>query len=120
VDNGADEQQRQAQESILVELLGSHENLQQELDRLVPPQVWYQSLSYRTQDSWSRTRRVVCKVTYDAKGGQRHFVVTSLSAKQVATGKVHTDYYQPRGEMENRIKEHHLDLFSDRTSTHEF
>ena len=26
----------------------------------------------------------------------------------------------PRGEMENRIKEHQLDLFSDRTSTHDF
>jgi hypothetical protein len=114
------EQQRQAQEAVLVELLGRSENLQQELDRLVPPQVWYQALSYRTQDSWSRSWRVVCKVTYDATGVQRHFVVTSLNAKQAATGKVHTDYYQPRGEMENRIKEHQLDLFSDRTSTHEF
>jgi hypothetical protein len=91
-----------------------------ELDRLVPPQVWYQSLSYRTVESWSRERRVVCKLTYDGNGPRRHFVVTSFSAEQVHPASLHRDYYCPRGEMENRIKEHQLDLFSGRTSTHEF
>lgn len=47
-------------------------------------------------------------------------VVTSFSTAQVITGKLHADYYCPRGEMENRLKEHQLELFSDRTSTHEF
>lgn len=91
-----------------------------ELDALVPAQVWYQSFTYRTIDSWSCPRRVVCKLTYDAKGARRHIVVTSFSTQQVSAGKLHADYYCPRGEMENRIKEHQLDLFSDRTSTHEF
>jgi hypothetical protein len=91
-----------------------------ELDRLIPPQVWYQSLSYRTLESWSCTRRLVCKLTYDGNGPRRHFVVTSLSPELVPTGHLHRDYYCPRGEMENRIKEHQLDLFSDRTSTHDF
>jgi hypothetical protein len=91
-----------------------------ELDALVPAQVWYQSFTYRTIDSWSCPRRVVCKLTYDAKGARRHIVVTSFSTQQVSAGKLHTDYYCPRGEMENRIKEHQLDLFSERTSTHEF
>jgi len=35
---------------------------------------------YRTLDSWSRYRRVVCKLTYDADGAKRRFVVTSLPA----------------------------------------
>ncbi len=95
-------------------------DLQVELDRLVPPQVWYQSLTYRTTDSWSCSRRMVCKITYDAKGTRRHFVVTSFATERVSAGKLHADYYCPRGEMENRIKEHQLDLFSDRTSTHDF
>ena len=95
-------------------------DLQTELDGVVPAQVWYQSVDYRTQDSWSRSRRLVCKLTYDAKGAHRHFVATSLSPQQVSAGKLHQAIYCPRGEMENRIKEHQLDLFSGRTSTHEF
>jgi hypothetical protein len=94
--------------------------LQAELDALVPPQVFYQSLDYRTQNSWRWARRLVCKLTYGAQGAHRHFVVTSYPAAQISPGKLHQDYYCPRGEMENRIKEHQLDLFSDRTSTHEF
>lgn len=113
------EQQRQQIASTLTPLITSTE-LQSELDALVPPQVWYQSLTYRTLDSWSCSRRVICKLTYDAKGARRHFVVTSFSTAQVSAGTLHADYYCPRGEMENRIKEHQLDLFSDRTSTHEF
>ncbi len=114
------EAQRQAVATSLEPLLGqSRTELASELDRLVPPQVWYQSLSYRTLDSWSRERRVVCKLTYDGNGPRRHFVVTSFSTDQVHPAHLHRDYYCPRGEMENRIKEHQLDLFSDRTSTHE-
>jgi hypothetical protein len=115
------EAHRQAVATSLEPLLGqSRTELDRELDRLVPPQVWYQSLSYRTLDSWSRERRVVCKLTYDGNGPRRHFVVTSFSTQQVPPARLHRDFYCPRGEMENRIKEHQLDLFSDRTSTHEF
>jgi len=115
------EAQRQAVATSLEPLLGqSPTELASDLDRLVPPQVWYQSLSYRTVDSWSRERRVVCKLTYDGNGPRRHFMVTSFSAEQVYPAQLHRDYYCPRGERENRIKEHQLDLFSDRTSTHEF
>ena len=95
-------------------------DLKAELDRVVPPQVWYQSVVYRTEKSWSCSRRLVCKLTYDAKGAHRHFVCTSFSPQQVSAAKLHQDLYCPRAEMENRIKEHQLDLFSDRTSTHEF
>ncbi|WP_250126376.1 IS1380 family transposase [Chroococcidiopsis sp. CCMEE 29] len=84
------------------------------------PTPWFRSLSYRTLDSWSRYRRVVCKLTYDADGAKRRFVVTSLPAHQVIPSSLYTDYYCPRGDMENRLKEHQLDLFSDRTSAHAF
>jgi hypothetical protein len=111
------EQHRQQMATVLAPLVGEGESLKAALDATVPPQVWYQSFSYRTLDSWSAERRVVCKLTYDAKGARRHFVVTSL---KTPTNQLHQDYYCPRGEMENRIKEHQLALFSDRTSTHEF
>lgn len=114
------EQHRQQVETTLEPLFAFQENLKAELDSVVPPQVWYQSVNYRTEESWSRPRRLVCKLTYDATGAHRHFVVTSIPTQQVSAGKLHQDYYCPRGEMENRIKEHQLDLFSDRTSTHEF
>jgi hypothetical protein len=112
--------QRQQLEQTLAPLVASAAELKAELDALVPPQVWYQSLAYRTHDSWSCTRRVVCKLTYDATGVHRYCVVTSFSSQQISAGKLHADYYCPRGDMENRIKEHQLDLFSDRTSTHAF
>lgn len=84
------------------------------------PTPWFRSLNYRTLDSWSQYRRVVCKLTYDTNGVKRRFVVTSLPTHQVIPSSLYTDYYCPRGDMENRIKEHQLDLFSDRTSTHTF
>lgn len=90
-----------------------------DLDALVPAQVFYQSLNYQTTDSWSRERRLVCKLTYDGKV-RRHFIVSSWTAAEIYPAKLHGEFYCPRGEMENRIKEHQLDLFSDRTSTHEF
>ena len=114
------EQQRQQIASTLEPLVAAQSELCAELDAVVPPQVWYQSLDYRTESSWSCSRRLVCKLTYDATGTRRHFVVTSFSTQQMSAGQLHADYYCPRGEMENRIKEHQLDLFSDRTSTHEF
>jgi hypothetical protein len=92
----------------------------EELDALVPESVVYGCFPYQTRDSWSRPRRVVCKLTHGAKGPRTHFLVTSLSSKQVRSKKLHRDYYCPRGEMENRLKEQQLDLFSDRTSNHYF
>jgi Transposase DDE domain group 1 len=114
------EQSRAAVAEALKTSLGDHPDTLTDLDALVPAQVYYQSLNYCTQHSWSCTRRLVCKLTYDAQGARRHFVVCSWTADQISPARVHVDYYCPRGEMENRIKEHQLDLFSDRTSTHEF
>ncbi len=87
---------------------------------LVPPAVWYRSLCYKTIDSWSRSRRVVTKVTYGSKGLKLRHVVTSLPASKIPPSKLYTEKYCPRGDMENRIKEQQLELFADRTSTQTF
>jgi Transposase DDE domain group 1 len=72
---------------------------------------------YRTLDTWSRERRVVCKAEHLAKGPNPRYVVTSLSPKEVDPRALYEDLYCARGDMENRIKEQQLDLFADRTST---
>jgi hypothetical protein len=91
-----------------------------DLDELTPESIYYGCFSYQTLESWSQARRVVCKVTWGANGIRHHFVVTSLCAKTVSSRQLHCEYYCPRGEMENRLKEQQLDLFSDRTSNHYF
>lgn len=87
---------------------------------LIDNSIWYSSLDYQTRESWSRSRRVVSKVEYGAKGTNIRFVVTSLTTNKVPPGKLYTQKYCKRGEMENRFKEQQLELFSDRTSTHTF
>nr|WP_277884235.1 MULTISPECIES: transposase [Nostoc] len=87
---------------------------------LIDNSIWYKSLDYQTRESWSRSRRVVCKVEYGVKGTNIRFIVTSIPTNKIAPGELYTQKYCPRGEMENRFKEQQLELFSDRTSTHTF
>ncbi|MHC5917848.1 MAG: IS1380 family transposase [Nostoc sp.] len=82
--------------------------------------VWYCSLDYQTLDSWSRHRRVVAKVEYSYKEVDTRFVVTSLPVNKIPPGRLYTQKYCPRGNMENCLKEQKLGLHSDRTSTHTF
>jgi Transposase DDE domain group 1 len=82
--------------------------------------VWYSSLNYKTLYSWSRNRRVVAKVEYSNQGVDTRFVVTSLAINKIPPGKLYTEKYCPRGNMENCLKEQKLELKSDRTSTHTF
>lgn len=105
--------------SFLEQLFSPAEDLTA-VKEIIPGSVWYRSLHYKTQTSWSRSRRVVTKVAYDSQGLKIRFVVTSLKAAKVPPAKLYTEKYCPRGEMENRIKEQQLELFSDRTSTHTF
>ncbi len=90
------------------------------VDPSEPPPPLYRTVYYRTLKSWSRQRRLVCQMTYDEKGPHCRFVVTSLPTSQVCPSQLYRDWYCPRGDMENRIKENQLDLFSDRTSSHGF
>ena len=78
----------------------------------------FKDFVYRTQDSWSRARRVVGKAEHLDKGANPRFVVTSHGPEAWGARALYEDRYCARGEMENRIKEQQLCLFADRTSTH--
>jgi len=61
---------------------------------------------------------VIAKAEHLDKGANPRFVVTSLSAEEVAAQELYEKVYCARGDCpENRIKEQQLDLFADRTST---
>ena len=77
----------------------------------------FREFRYRTRTSWSRSRRVVAKAEWLAKGDNPRFVVTSLSQKVAGAQHLYEQLYCARGDMENRIKECQLALFADRTST---
>ncbi len=76
----------------------------------------FKELTYRTKRSWSKSRRVVAKAEHLETGANPRFIVTSLSANQVAGQDLYEKIYCVRGEMENRINECQLDLYADRTS----
>lgn len=77
----------------------------------------FKDFSYRTRESWSRSRRVVGKAEHLSKGANPRFVVTSLSREDYPAQVLYEALYCARGDMENRIKEQQLALFADRTST---
>ncbi len=105
--------------SFLEKQFHPDEDISEEAQQLVKGSLHYRSLYYKRSDSWSRFRRVVSKVTYDDQGLKLRFVVTSLPAIFGSSRKTLHRKVLPRDvEMENRIKEQQLELFSDRTSTH--
>ena len=77
----------------------------------------YREFRYRTQKTWSRSRRVVGKAERLVGKDNPRFVVTSLSPKEWGKRALYEELYCARGDMENRIKEQQLDMFADRTST---
>jgi hypothetical protein len=76
----------------------------------------FKDFRWTTRDSWSRRRRVVAKAEWTQGEANPRFVVTSLAAAEAKARYLYEKLYCARGEMENRIKEHQLDLFADRTS----
>ena len=78
----------------------------------------YRNLRYRTLKTWSKKRRVVAKAEHlpGENGKNARFVVTSR--EEFGSRKLYEDLYCARGNMENRIKEQQMGLFSDRTSAH--
>jgi hypothetical protein len=76
----------------------------------------FKDFTYRTRDSWNRRRRVIGKAEWTKGEGNPRFVVTSLSRREAKPRYLYEKIYCARGDMENRIKECQLDLFSDRTS----
>jgi len=65
--------------------------------------------------TWPCHRRMIAKAEHTAQGANPRFVVTNLRDEPQA---LYETMYCARGEMENRIKECQLGLFSDRTSCH--
>jgi len=91
---------------------------EQQYEETKAPARVFTEFFYRTQDTWSRERRVIAKAEHMANGANPRFVVTTLSAEQMAAQELYEKEYCARGECpENRIKEQQLDLFADRTST---
>lgn len=64
---------------------------------------------------WDTERRVIVKAEHTVLGSNPRYVVTNLEGESQS---LYDLIYCARGDMENRIKEQQLDMFSDRTSAH--
>jgi hypothetical protein len=101
---------------LLRELGPALEQAQQQFAQTGTPTRLFHEFAYRTQDSWSRERRVVGKAEHLAKGPNPRFIVSSLTAAAFAGPVLYEQEYCGRGDMENRIKEQQLMLFANRVS----
>lgn len=72
---------------------------------------------YYSAKSWNKNRRIIAKAEHTKKGKNQRYIVTNINAP----GKyLYETVYCARGNMENRIKEQKLGLYSDRTSAHQW
>ena len=69
-------------------------------------------------ETWSKPRRIICKVEVAEKGENIRFIVTNLQHSRKAY--IYETIYCGRGQMENYIKDHKRFLHSDRLSCHKF
>jgi len=76
----------------------------------------FSEFSYAAE-SWDRKRRVIIKAEHSAQGSNPRFIVTNMNTD---AQELYDKVYCARGDMENRIKEQQLGLFSDRTSCHDW
>lgn len=79
----------------------------------------FKELLWKTHDSWSCELRVVAKAEALVGKTNPRFIVTNLPHDQWQAQTLYEDLYCAQGDMENRIKEHQLQLFSIRTSCHQ-
>jgi len=63
--------------------------------------------------TWKRKRRIIGKAEHTSEGANPRFIVTNLEG---SSQDLYDNKYCARGNMENRIKDQQLYLFSDRTS----
>lgn len=89
---------------------------QEEYDKTEEKQRYFDSFEYKAE-SWSYKRRIVGKAEITRHGENHRYIVTNLTG---APKELYDEVYCARGEMENRIKEQQLELFSDRTSCHKW
>lgn len=106
-----------AQNPRLVTMIAAElEQARRQFEATKQPARIFAALRYRTQETWSRERRVVAKAEHLARGPNPRFVATSPSAADRPARPLYEQDYCGRGEMEYRIKEQPLHLFADRTS----
>jgi hypothetical protein len=86
----------------------------------------FTEFEYQTQESWSRSRRVIGKAEVMAEGENPRFVVTTLPVqgfkgdqdrRRFEPQRLYEELHCARGEMENLLKQQVLDLRGDRMST---
>jgi hypothetical protein len=77
----------------------------------------FAELRYRTLDSWTAERRVIGKAEMLGDKDNPRFIVTNLAATDHAAAPLYEEVYCARGDMENAVKEHQLDLFGERLSS---
>lgn len=90
------------------------EQAEQHFERSGLKQRWFGEIHYAAR-TWDHPRRVIVKAEHTDKGANPRYVVTNLQGDPQL---LYEQRYCARGDMENRIKEQQLDLFSDRTSCH--
>ena len=87
----------------------------------------FDEFEYQTQKTWSRARRVIAKAEVTVQGDNPRFLVTNLPGAgfreekdktRFTAARLYEEFYCPRGEMENVLKQQVLDLKADRMSTH--
>jgi hypothetical protein len=86
----------------------------------------FTEFEYRTQATWSRSRRVIGKAEVMREGENPRFVVTTLPVEgfkddtdpqRFTPEPLYAQLYCARGDMENKLKQQVLDLRADRMST---
>jgi hypothetical protein len=103
-------------ERLVAELAPAMALAARQSKRTGKPSRRFAEFRYATLDSWSRKRRVIGKAEWTQGEANPRFVVTSLGRAEAGGRWLYEQVYCARGDMENRIKECQLDLFSDRTS----
>lgn len=75
--------------------------------------LYFRPSSIKGKKYWPKARRIIVKSRAYEGGESQRFLVTNIKG---SAKFLYKKRYCPRGDMENRIKEQKLSLFSDRTS----
>lgn len=89
-----------------------HDRAGEEFERTREKQRLFSRVVYGA-NTWDREREVIVKAEHSRQGSNPRYVVTNLPGE---AQDLYDRVFCGRGDMENRIKEQQLDLFSDRTS----
>jgi hypothetical protein len=77
----------------------------------------FSEFKYSAQ-TWKKERRIIVKAEHTDKGKNQRFII--VHNVEGTAEEIYTNFYCARGDMENRIKELKLQLYSARTSCHKW